>query len=122
MFATSFSTGNALALVWGNYSSTGYNPARHDPYQQDPAFVGAGFDLSGIGVVNGGWATMISDQYFLSAFHAEPTNGGNQSLRVDFFRDFKDKSPDESAWIDPTFRMKLGVTDLWVGKLLTTPS
>jgi hypothetical protein len=121
--ATSLSAGNVMALVWGDYSSTGYNAARDNPFQQDSSFLGAGFDLSGVGVVNGGgWATMISDQYFLSAYHAEPTNGGNQSLQVDFFRDFKDTTPDESAWIDPTFRMRLGTTDLWVGKLLSTPS
>lgn len=57
----------------------GYIPKRHDRFYsgEDKAFIGKEFDWSGIGRVNGNykWATMISDHFFLSAYHFHPVNG-----------------------------------------------
>ncbi len=42
----------------------------------DKAFIGAMYDLSGVGLSSGGsWATMISPQYFISAYHDHPGAG-----------------------------------------------
>ena len=52
--------------------------ATHDRFYTgaDKAFIGAGLDLSGVGLSSGGsWATMISPQYFISAYHDHPGAG-----------------------------------------------
>jgi hypothetical protein len=46
------------------------NPQRYSRFYSgsDKAFIGAGFDFSGVSV-GGPWATMISPQYFITAYH-----------------------------------------------------
>jgi hypothetical protein len=60
LFAISFSTRNAMALIWGDTNSFGYSETRHNPFQQDASFIGnsrdqannlLSMDLSGIGII-----------------------------------------------------------------------
>jgi len=78
-----------LALVifagftWGDLylQGVGEDHARafkHDRFYAgaDRAFIGESLDLSGVGqATSGGWVTMISPTYFLSAAHAHPKPG-----------------------------------------------
>jgi hypothetical protein len=86
----------------------------------DKAFIGAGMDLSGVGLSSGGsWATMISPQYFISAYHDHPgagqtvtfypgdtTAGGGYTFTVD------------STYITTSYNGS--PSDVYIGKL-TTP-
>ena len=117
------------ALDWGAVygSQDNYDADRHNPFNQSPDFVGDGLDLSGVGVLhktNGDnwWITMISDTYFLSAAHIDPTDSGTSSYTVNFFHDFADTSADETAVIDKDFHVTLGGSDLFLGRLTSAPS
>lgn len=62
-------------IVVANYSS----PV-NDRFDNDPSFVGAGLDFSGVGrTTNGRWVTMIGDNYFVTAIHF-PATGNVQFL------------------------------------------
>ena len=53
-----------------------FNAARHDRFANDPNFILAGQDLSGIGRSSDGrWATMISPNVFVSSQHFRPGIG-----------------------------------------------
>ncbi len=101
-----------------------YSAKNHRRFYQgaDKDFIGAAYDSSGVGRGFGpyGWATMISDHYFLTAKHLNPTNG--QRIRFHHTNDpteaFEDHFVDSGTRI---FSAGLG-TDLWVGKLSTVPS
>lgn len=68
----------ASAIVIANYTDD-ENLRFHD----DPAFIGNPYDLSGLGrtsisadgSVNKEWATLIGDNYFISAVHYHPSTG-----------------------------------------------
>ena len=53
---------------------TGYDAELHDRGLGDSSFIGSTFDFSGVGRSGGQWATMISDQFFLSATHSHPSS------------------------------------------------
>ena len=67
------------ALEWGPVGGPDYyDPARHNPFAQDPAFIAPTLDLSGVGQYhlydppindNYFWVTMVSDTYFITAAH-----------------------------------------------------
>jgi len=62
-------------IVVANYSSS-----VNDRFDNDPSFVGAGLDFSGVGrTTNGRWVTMIGDNYFVTAIHF-PATGNVQFL------------------------------------------
>ena len=65
---------------------------------------------------------MISDRYFLTAGHIDATNGGTTQHTVNFFHDFADSIPDETALIDKDFGERVGGSDLWLGRFTSTPS
>ena len=46
-----------------------YSAASHHRFADDPAFIGSGYDWSGV-AYNGDWATRISDTYYVTAWHA----------------------------------------------------
>jgi hypothetical protein len=64
------------AIETANYTS-----ATNDRFANDPSFVGAGFDWSGVGRSSDGrWATLLGDNYFITADHFEPDVGTNVSF------------------------------------------
>jgi hypothetical protein len=83
----------------------------------DRSFLGNGSDWSGIGVMQSGWVTMISDHYFLTSYHIGPPKA---DIPVDFYRT---NGMDTSAsnfvqmHIDPTFGEKIAGTDMWLGRM-----
>ena len=67
--------GISSGIVVANYSSS-----VNDRFENDPSFVGAGLDFSGVGrTTNGRWVTMIGDNYFVTAIHF-PATGNVQFL------------------------------------------
>jgi hypothetical protein len=89
----------------------GYDPAKHDRYVNDPAFIGASYDWSGVGHQGTHWATMISPSYYLTAFHA----GANGTISFD-----PDNVPGGQVTGTTSTLTRVGTSDLYVGKL-TTP-
>lgn len=56
-----------------------FSAETNNRFANDPSFVGAGFDFSGVGrTSNGRWGTLLGDNYFVTANHFEPAIG--QSL------------------------------------------
>ncbi len=73
------------ALLWATPAPAleivGYDPARHDRFADfgasnftlNPGFIGASYDLSGIGWNGSKGVALISDQYFIAANHFQPS-------------------------------------------------
>ena len=67
--------GVSSGIIVANYSSF-----VNDRFENDPSFVGAGLDFSGVGrTTNGRWGAMIGDNYFVTAIHF-PATGNVQFL------------------------------------------
>lgn len=89
-----------------------YDPALNDRFYEggDKAFVGGPYDFSGIGYSNGAhWATLVSDNCFLSATHYHPGVGET----VTFWETNVRTGPSFSYTV--TGGVQVGSTDLWVG-------
>ena len=56
---------------------TGYTQDQHDSEHGNSSFILNGVDLSGVGRNGEIWATMISDEYFVSASHFRPAVGAS---------------------------------------------
>jgi hypothetical protein len=97
----------ANALVVDSFSAI-----RHDRFADSASFLGSGLDYSGVGMTdNGRWATMITDQVFLSSQHYNPVVG--QTLTF-----YAGNDPAET----PVERIvaggqRIGSSDLWIGHL-----
>jgi hypothetical protein len=103
-----------------------YQPNRQDRFYagSDKDFVGQAFDWSGVGQVvttdptQRSWATMISDQYFLSAFHFFPSD--NAQLIFYQGNDYSNPYVATVASMATIYHITSynGVlSDLWLGKL-----
>jgi hypothetical protein len=92
-----------------------FSAATNDRFANNPAFIGSGFDWSGVGRSNSGkWGTMITSSVFLSANHYHP-DVGNQ---MTFF-------PGNNPGGVPVTRtvvsgQRIGSSDLWLGFLNAT--
>lgn len=116
----------------------GYQDRLHDPYYvgADKAFIGAAYNWSGVGRfpdpsptgLNWKTLTMISDNYFITANHHQPNRGNDpvdSSPKVRFYRTL---DPSGEFWESEIATLgnsyvgqRIGQTDLWVGKLASTP-
>lgn len=90
----------------------GYNSVRHDRFYagNNKQFIGDPYDFSGVGLSNrGNWATLVSDNCFLSSVHRHPSAG----QKVTFWA-----SNDQNG-VSYTYKVtggtRIGGTDLWVG-------
>jgi hypothetical protein len=93
-----------------------YQPARHDRFYTgtDKAFVGDPYSFSGVGLSSDGrWATLVSDNFFISATHYHPTNGAT----VTFWETNLSLGPSHTYTV--AGGQQIGSTDLWVGWLNT---
>jgi len=94
----------------------------HDRYYtgSDKAFVGQGYDWSGVGYSDDGhWATMISPSYFLSASHANYHPAVDSNVT---FYETNDKSGTSHTYQvagGAALQLTGNDTDLWLGKLKT---
>jgi hypothetical protein len=78
----------------------------------DKDFIGDPYDLSGVGRTaynSGTWATLVSDNYFISATHYHPVAGNS----VTFWTSNSIADPSYSYTV--AGGQRIGGTDLWVG-------
>jgi hypothetical protein len=102
---------NAMAAATMQIRS--FQALRHSRFYAgaDKAFIGDPYDWSGVGRASssGTWATLVSDNYFISATHYHPGAGGS----VTFWK--------TNSLADPSYTytvaggQQIGGTDLWVG-------
>lgn len=103
----------AQAITVANFSSS-----TNDRFTNDPSFIGADYDFSGVGrstdTSSTKWATLIGDNYFISANHFHPGVGTN----VQFFGG---NSPSGTSF---TYTVAGGFqvpgTDFWIGYTSTS--
>ena len=112
---------STLSLVDSSFADitiANYSDATNDRFTVDangqsfPNFIAANFNLSGIGQTSGGlWATAISRNVVITAFHAAPGIGST----INFF---VDNNPN-LAPVTPTMvsGVRVGSTDLYLGVL-----
>jgi hypothetical protein len=89
-----------------------YSPAEHYRFYtgSDKDFVGAPYDFSGVGLGSSShWATLVSDNTFLSAVHYAPGVGEN----ITFWDTNLTTGPKYTYKV--TGGARIGTTDLWVG-------
>ena len=93
-----------------------YDAAQHYRFYDgsDKNFVGEPYDFSGVGYSNEGhWATLVSNNYFISATHYHPYAGET----VTFWATNDLTGPSYTYTV--TGGTRIGMTDLWVGKFDT---
>jgi hypothetical protein len=89
-----------------------YLPAKHDRFYagNDKAFVGAPNDYSGVGCTSTGkWATLVSDNGFISSVHLHPSAGET----VTFWTSNQFTGTSYTYLV--TGGMQIGKTDIWLG-------
>lgn len=115
-----------IAPAWADLQVQSYDDARNDRFYVglDKAFLGQGYDFSGVGNTaglagNGTWATMISPSFFVSASHYHPGNGAS----ITFFENNDPSGPSHTYTVQSGVGMTIDGTpgglpsDLWLGKL-----
>lgn len=89
-----------------------FEPARHNRFYtgSDKNFVGEAYDFSGVGINNlGHWATLITDNAFLSSTHYHPGTGET----VTFHASNDLATPGYTYTV--TGGVRIATTDLWLG-------
>ena len=122
----------------GDLQIAGYQERLHDRFYvgADKAFIGTDYNWSGVGrlqdPIAGGsnWkqVTMISDNYFITANHNKPSLGDDPTSTLPKVRFYRTDDPNGEFWESEIAvagsdyqGTRIGSTDLWVGKLASTP-
>jgi hypothetical protein len=117
---------------------SGYQDRLHDPYYvgEDKSFIGAGYNWSGVGRIadpaggTSNWKTltMISDNFFITADHNRPYRQNDPPGTPPKARFYRTLDPNGEFWESEIATVgngydgtRIGLTDLWVGKLANTP-
>jgi len=98
----------AIESVSAQINIANFTDATNDRFTNDASFIGAGFDLSGVGRSNnnGRWGTLISPNAVLTALHVQPAVGST----FDFYPDNDPNSTPVQAIVTST--VQVGNTDL----------
>ena len=100
------------AIAHGTMTIRNYSAARHYRFYtgSDKNFIGTLYDFSGVGYSSGGsWATLVSDNYFISAAHLHPGTGQTVTF-------YTTNNLNETKYTYTVAGGKqIGTTDLWVG-------
>ncbi|MBT8045518.1 MAG: PEP-CTERM sorting domain-containing protein [Verrucomicrobiae bacterium] len=102
--------------AWAVLALQSYNADKHSRFENDPAFIGASNDWSGVArASNGRWVTMISSTYFITANHAAPSIGNTVVFH-------EDNNPGGSTVTRTvSSRTRISNTDLVIGRLNSAP-
>jgi hypothetical protein len=114
ILACGLSTSAPAAISIQNFSAS-----TNDRFANDPGFVAAAYDGSGVGrSADGKWVTMISANVFLSATHFHPGSPGSGVGQSVIFHPDNDPS---GTTITRTIAgvQQIGGTDLWLGYFST---
>jgi len=90
----------------------GYTAPTNDRFTNSNSFIASQFNLSGIGRTNGQWATLISPNVVVSAFHARPATNSIVSFYAS-----NDPNGTPVQRTVTAINQKIGSTDLWIGVL-----
>lgn len=99
------------AVSKGSMKVRSYTPVIHDRFYSgvNKAFIGAAYDFSGVGISSSGhWATLVSKNSFISAYHAHPGTGETVTFQPSNVRT-------TGYQYTITGGTRIGTTDLWVG-------
>lgn len=89
---------------------TGSSPTTNDRFANDPSFVAAAYDWSGVGrAASGAWATLLTPNVFLSATHFRPAIGST----VTFYPGNDPSAPALGRTV--AGGQQIAGTDLWIG-------
>jgi len=89
-----------------------YSSATNDRFANDNSFVADAFDLSGVGRSSDGrWATLLSENVFISANHFHPST----SSTVTFFETNDPNGPSLTLGVEKG--QQIGSSDIWLGVL-----
>jgi hypothetical protein len=88
-----------------------FDTLTNDRFANDGSFVADQFDLSGVGL-NGRWATMISENVYITAEHFAPTVGSSMT----FYASNDPNGPSVTRSITSN-RQQIGSSDIFVGTL-----
>jgi len=105
------------AIANGTMTIRNYSAASHSRFYTgaDKNFIGALYDFSGVGYSSDGrWATLVSDNYFISAAHLHPAT----AQTVTFCTSNDPKGTKYTYTV--AGGTKIGSTDLWIGWFDTT--
>lgn len=122
----------------GDLQIAGYQDRLHDRFYvgSDKAFIGASYNWSGYGRLadpageGANWkqVAMISDNYVLTTNHNHPNRGDDPAGSPPVVRFYRTNDPNGEYWESPLavsngnyVGQQVGTTDLWVGKLASTP-
>ena len=123
----------------GDLSISGYEDRLHDRFYIGPdrAFIGEPYRWSGIGRMSDptgagdtNWktVTMISDNWFITDFHHHPTRLDDPAGAAPIVRFYRTNDPWGDYWDSPLAvggdeyqGVRVGNSDLWVGRLANTP-
>lgn len=93
----------------------GYSPGtadRYDRFLNSPSFIGSPYDWSGVArTSNGRWATMVSDNYFISATHFAPSIGDTLTIYGS-----NDVGGSQQV-VNIIGGQQIAGTDLWLGEI-----
>ena len=101
------------------YAPGTFDADRHNRFEDNAAFVGSGFDFSGVGHYNIGvnanrqWLTMLSDRVFITASHT----GASSGLTTTFYTGNDATATPVTNTIAEV--MRIGNTDITIGRLTT---
>lgn len=101
----------------GTMTIRNYSAASHYRFytESDKNFIGTLYDFSGVGYSSSGsWATLVSDNYFISAAHLHP----GTAQTVTFYTGNDPKGTKYTYTVAGGTR--IGTTDLWIGWFDTT--
>ncbi|MBT8035964.1 MAG: PEP-CTERM sorting domain-containing protein [Verrucomicrobiae bacterium] len=101
---------------FGALSLENHQANQHDRFNNNPAFIGAAHDWSGVArSSNGRWVTMISSTYFITANHAAPAVGNSVIFHED------NNAAGTTVTRTVSERTRVGGTDLVIGRLNSAP-
>jgi hypothetical protein len=137
--ATGILCRQAEALRWNTTIGDGVTtagdpvPQHSDRFYGDPDFVGTGFDWSGVGISQGAiadgafgyqgtWVTMISDTYFLSAYHAMSAPVTAVNVPINFYATNDIGDGYEQLTTNTASWERIDGTDLMLGRLTSPPT
>ncbi len=105
------------SIADASISIQSFTAATNDRFANNPSFVGAGYDWSGVGRDSlGHWVTMITPNVFLSAKHYHPGSPGTGiGTSVTFYPGNDPSAPSVSGVVAGA--QQIGGTDLWIGYL-----
>lgn len=102
----------AASLVQGAILIDGFSSGTHDRFANDPGFIAADYDLSGLGInASGRWGSLVSENVVLSAYHFFPAVGSG----LTFYSGNDPSGPSITRTV--LAGQRIGASDVWIGVL-----